>query len=153
MTKKDVLKLFDLLEQLYYGHRRPRDDTTLSIWSTVLKPWNYSEVRDAVIKRARTNRHFPDPSEIAELLPPKIDTSWMKKYIDDRKQCPELYDKFERRAEEIREKYHAAGLPTAAEAKKLGINYAAWCEMVDKAFPDGVPEPEEFEKEQTHGEF
>lgn len=152
MTKNDVLKLFDLLEQLYYGHRRPRDDTTLSIWSTVLKPWSYSEVRDAVIKRARTNRHFPDPSEIAELLPSKSDTSWMKKYIDNR---PEIFEKLDCRAAALREKYHAAGLPTASEAKSMGINYAAWCDMVDKAFPDGVPDPEidENERKQTHGEF
>ena len=51
-----------------------------------------------------------------------------------------MKDKFERRAAQIREKYHAAGLPTAAEAKAMGINYAAWCELVDKVFPDGLME-------------
>ena len=141
MRNSDVHKLFDLLEQLYHGQKRSRDDVTLSIWATVLKPWSYSEVRDAVIKRARTNRHFPDPSEITEYLSPITeDNGWMKKYIDARKQDPEIQDKFERRAAQIREKYHAAGLPTAAEAKAMGINYAAWCELVDKAFPNGIPE-------------
>ena len=140
MTKKDVEKLFDLLEQLYHGQRRSRDDVTLSIWATVLKPWSYPEVRDAVIKRARTNRHFPDPSKITEFLPTKEDNSGMNKYIDDRDGSKELYEKSEAYAEEIREKYHAAGLPTAAEAKKMGINFGAWCALVDKVFPDGMPE-------------
>ena len=149
MTKNDVLKLFDLLEQLYHGHRRPRDDTTLSIWSTVLKPWNYTEVRDAVIKRARTNRHFPDPSELAALLPAQEPSSPYE-VIDVYKYRNE---KWEKRREWRHAQYRAAGIPNAIEAKRQGIPYKVWCEMVDKAFPDGVPEPEEFEKEQTHGEF
>ena len=134
MTINDVQKLFDLLEQLYHGQKRSRDYVTLSIWETILKPWSYPEVRDAVIKRARVNRHFPDPSEIAEFLPAKED----KKCLDDRDGSKELFEKSEAYAEEIREKYHAAGLPTASEAKKNGIDFGAWCDMVDKAF-NGMP--------------
>lgn len=136
MTINDVHKLFNLLEQLYHGQKRSRDDVTLSIWETVLKPWSYPEVRDAVIKRARESRHFPDPSEIAEFLPAKED----KKCLDDRDGSKELFEKSEAYAEEIRAKYHAAGLPTAAEAKKMGINFEGWCSIVDNAFPDGMQE-------------
>ena len=140
MTKNEVPKLFNLLERLYNGHSRPRDNATLTLWATVLEPWSYEEVREAVIKRARENRHFPDPSELATMLPHRPDNSWMRYYIDLR---PDQVEAIERRAAAIRKKYHDAGLPTASEAKKMGINYAAWCEMVDKAFPDGVPEVED----------
>lgn len=136
MTNNDVHKLFDLLEQLYHGQRRSRDNVTLSIWATVLKPWSYPEVRDAVIKRARESRHFPDPSEIAEFLPAKED----KKCFNDHDVNKELFEKSEAYADEVRKKYHDAGLPTAAEAKRMGINFGAWCAMVDKAFTDGMPE-------------
>ena len=69
MKRNDVPRLFDLLEQLYQGKRRPRDEVTVAIWAEVLKPWPYEQVRDAVVRRARENRFFPDPSEIVEYLP------------------------------------------------------------------------------------
>lgn len=147
MTKNDVLKLFNMLERLYNGHSRPRDNATLTLWATVLEPWNYEEVRDVAIKRARENRHFPDPSELATMLPPRPDPSWMKEYIRQRDRRPDLFEKTEKRAAAIRKMYHDAGLPTASEAKNMGINHAAWCEMVNKAFPDGVPDVDISEQE------
>lgn len=143
MTKNEVPNLFNLLERLYNGHSRPRDNVTLTLWATVLEPWSYDEVRNVVIQRARENRHFPDPSELATLLPPRPDPGWMRKYIEQRDKRPDIFEKLDKRADAIRKIYHDAGLPSASEAKKLGINYAAWCEMVDKVFPDGVPEVEE----------
>lgn len=70
MEIDDVTRLFDLLDKLYQGKPRPRDRVTAAVWREVLRPWTYPQVRDAVIKRARTNRYYPDPSEIAELCPP-----------------------------------------------------------------------------------
>lgn len=70
MTKQDVHKLFDLLEHLYQGKKQIRDDVTVAIWAKVFEPWSYPQVRQAVIERARINRYYPDPSEIAEFLPP-----------------------------------------------------------------------------------
>ena len=37
---------------------------TVAIWTEVLKPWSYEQVRTAVVQKARENRFFPDPSEI-----------------------------------------------------------------------------------------
>lgn len=73
MQREDVNRLFDLLEQLYQGKKRPRDKVTVAIWTAVLEPWSYAQVRDGVIRRARENRYFPDPSEIVEYLPPLPD--------------------------------------------------------------------------------
>lgn len=138
MTKDDVIKLFNLLEELYHGHRRSRDNVTLSIWATVLEPWSYAEVRDAVVTRARVNRHFPDPSEIAEFLPlrTKQDASFGK----DMHFC-NAEERLSARAAEIREKYHAAGLPTPSEAKKQGIGFEAWCDMVAAGMPEHEEKP------------
>jgi len=140
MDKNDVIKLFNLLETLYGGHKRPRDNATLSVWASVLKLWSYEEVREAAINRAREKRFFPDPSELVEYLPYRRDDSWVLQYISDR--MTEAEKRTAEHAARIREIYHAAGLPTASEAKSMGINHAAWCEMVNKAFPDGVPEEE-----------
>ena len=83
-SSQDVLRLFDLLERLYQGKKAPRDKVSVAVWREVLKPWSYGTVRDAVIRRARDNRFFPDPSEIAEYcgpapMIPKADTS----FVDD----------------------------------------------------------------------
>jgi hypothetical protein len=138
VTKDDVIKLFNLLEELYHGHRRSRDNVTLSIWATVLEPWSYAEVRDAVVTRARVNRHFPDPSEIAEFLPlrTKRDDSVGKNMLF----CG-AEEKLSAHAAEIREKYHAAGLPTPSEAKKQGIGFEAWCDMVAAGMPEHEEKP------------
>lgn len=69
LERQDVCRLFDLLEQLYQGKKKPRDKVTLAIWAEVLKPWSYEQVRSAVVQRARENRFFPDPSELAAYLP------------------------------------------------------------------------------------
>ena len=135
----DVHKLFNLLESLYNGQKRSRDDVTLAIWSTVLKPWSYAEVRDAVIQRARNNRHFPDPSEIAAYLP-KPEEAVTYEPIDVDKYRNEKHEKIMawRHAQ-----YRAAGIPNAIEAKRQGIPFAEWKAMVEAAFPNGVPDPEE----------
>ena len=74
LTKEDVCRTFDLLEQIYQGKKKPRDNVTLAIWAEILKPWSYAQVRSAVVQRARENRFFPDPSALAACLPPIRDT-------------------------------------------------------------------------------
>ena len=68
LTNAEVNKLFDLLRELH-GKNKPRDRRTLAIWATVLEPWSYAQVRDAAVKRARSNRYYPDPAELANYLP------------------------------------------------------------------------------------
>lgn len=70
MDKDDVLKLFDFLGDIHTNRKPDRSPRSVLEWQTILEPWEYRQVRDAAIKRARTNRYFPDPSELAVLLPP-----------------------------------------------------------------------------------
>lgn len=69
LTTSEVNKLFDLLQELH-GKNKSRDKRTIAIWSKVLEPWNYQQVRAAAIERARGgNRYYPDPAEITQFLP------------------------------------------------------------------------------------
>lgn len=72
LTEGEVNKLFDLLAELH-GKNKPRDRRTVAIWATVLEPWSYPQVRDAAVKRSRGNRYYPDPAELAGLLPPPVE--------------------------------------------------------------------------------
>ena len=69
-SKSDALRLFELLERLYQGRKAQRDNVSVAVWREVLKLWSYETVRDAVIRRSRENRFFPDPSEVAEYCGP-----------------------------------------------------------------------------------
>lgn len=68
LTTAEVNKLFDLLRDLH-GKDKPRDGRTVAIWTAVLEPWDYAQVRTAAVERARENRYSPDPGELAEYLP------------------------------------------------------------------------------------
>ena len=70
MTKNDTLKLFKLLERLYPNRSPAQDAVTMAIWTEVLKPWPYEQVRDAAIRRARCSNLSPQPAEFAAYLPP-----------------------------------------------------------------------------------
>jgi len=144
MEKQEVHKLFNLLETLHAGQKRPRDIGTLSAWADVLALWTYEEVREAAIKRAQKgNRYFPDAAELIEYLPHREDQSWMYKYIEAR--MTEAEKRAAEHAARIREKYHAVGLPTPSEAKRLGLKFSEWKQLVYEKFPDGVPDLDEEE--------
>lgn len=130
---KDVHKLFDLLEKLYQGKKKPRDEATLAIWREVLRPWTYEQVRTAVIERSRVNRFSPDPSELAEFLPPppKRAETVDRYRIDprDRRQMKRVDELMDQAAVE-------KGFPTAAEAKVNGMDYHDWLEALEAAGVD-----------------
>lgn len=118
MNRQDVCRLFDLLEQLYQGKRKPRDNVTVAIWAEVLKPWSYEQVRTAVVQRARENRFFPDPSEIVAYLPAMQ---------EDRPMDERLAAALDRRRQEVDQWWaqrkaalDAAGLPTSSEFVQKG---------------------------------
>lgn len=128
MKRSDVPRLFDLLEQLYQGKRKPRDEVTVAIWAEVLKPWPYEQVRDAAIKRARENRFFPDPSELAEFLSPAP-----KEEEPDERMRPASPSEMRslQWGIEFRKLLTAVleekGLPTTSEAaKEAGMSYTDW---------------------------
>lgn len=143
MTRNDVHRLFDLLGQLYQGNRRPRDAVTVAIWAEVLKPWSYEQVRQAVVERARVNRYYPDPSEIAGFLPPVDEPP-----VD---RCARLGPVELRHRAELKawqKEWHAQlrglGLPDLHEAVEDGITPGEWTRQLIAAgaFDGGVRQKE-----------
>ena len=134
LTKEDVCRTFDLLEQIYQGKKKPRDNVTLAIWAEILKPWSYAQVRSAVVQRARENRFFPDPSELAAYLPPIRDKGAEKSAPDGlleamEKKRKELDDWQEEWHQELRER----GLPTLREAAARGMSPGEWNALLREA--------------------
>lgn len=71
MNTQESEKLLNLLNRLHpRAQKKPTRDEVL-FWREVLKPWDYPTVREAAITRARSNRFYPDPTELAALLPPQ----------------------------------------------------------------------------------
>ena len=69
MNTEDARKLVTLLNRLHPKKPQPLDNDSILFWREVLKPWDYPTVREAAIRRARTNRFYPDPTELAQMLP------------------------------------------------------------------------------------
>lgn len=135
MVKTEVPRLFDLLEQLYQGKKKPRDNVTISIWAQVLKPWTYEQVRAAAVRRARTNRYFPDPSELAELLPKSEE---QQETLLDRNAPPSLSAQKSMemlRAWQVRwhQRLAEMGLPTLREAVAAGMTPGQWARALEEA--------------------
>ena len=135
MNRQDVCRLFDLLEQLYQGKRKPRDNVTVAIWAEVLKPWSYEQVRTAVVQRARENRFFPDPSEIVAYLPAMQ---------EDRPMDERLEAALDRRRQEVdhwwaqrKAALDAAGLPTSSEFVQKGGTVAEYWRLLRAAGIEG----------------
>lgn len=135
MNRQDVCRLFDLLEQLYQGKRKPRDNVTVAIWAEVLKPWSYEQVRTAVVQRARENRFFPDPSEIVAYLPAMQ---------EDRPMDERLAEALDRRRQEVDQWWaqrkaalDAAGLPTSSEFVQKGGTVAEYWRLLRAAGIEG----------------
>lgn len=135
MNRQDVCRLFDLLEQLYQGKRKPRDNVTVAIWAEVLKPWSYEQVRTAVVQRARENRFFPDPSEIVAYLPAMQ---------EDRPMDERLAEALDRKRREVdqwwaqrKSALDAAGLPTSSEFVQKGGTVAEYWRLLRAAGIEG----------------
>ena len=130
MTKQDVCKLFDLLDQLYQGKQKPRDRVTLAIWAEVLKPWSYEQVRDATVQRARENRFSPDPSELAAYLPPLEQegrgTDGSGRYAPVGEAERKSMERLRAWQQEWRQELREQGLPNMREAEEQGMNLEQW---------------------------
>ena len=131
MTRDDVTKLFRLLGELYPNRDIRRDGVQTAIWAEVLKPWTYPQVRDAVIRRARENEYFPNPSEIAKYLPQEPWEAPMPEQARDNgaKASPDLLEWWADRKRALRE----AGLPTAADAMRRGMRMADHMMLLEQA--------------------
>ena len=134
MNRQDVCRLFDLLEQLYQGKRKPRDNVTLAIWAEVLKPWSYEQVRGASICRARENRYFPDPSELTAYLPIAPNEMPVDQGLAESLKQQEIDRWWAQRKAAL----DAAGLPTSAEFVQNGGTVAEYWRLLEEA---GIERP------------
>ena len=132
MEKQDTRRLFSLIETIYpNAKQQSRTAADLEAWTLVLAPWDYEDVKQAVIVRARGNRFYPDVYELVPFLPK------LEKPNAEEAPMPEPSDayleKFYVRAGEQRKRWHDAGIPTPSEAKKQGMTYADWEKMAKGA--------------------
>ena len=130
MEKQDTRRLFSLIETIYPNAKQQSHTAAdLEAWTLVLAPWDYEDVKQAVIVRARENRFYPDVYELVPFLPK------LEKPNAEEAPMPEPSDayleKFYAKAGEQHERWHDAGIPTPSEAKKQGMTYAAWCALAD----------------------
>lgn len=136
MNRQDVCRLFDLLEQLYQGKKKPRDKVTLAIWAEVLKPWSYEQVRSAVVQRARENRYFPDPSELAAYLP-SVELGEQRAGQDFPPELATTLVKRQKELENWQQEWHQElrerGLPSLREAVEQGMSVAQWNALLKEA--------------------
>ena len=132
MEKQDTRRLFNLIETIYpNAKQQPRTPADLEAWTLVLAPWDYEDVKQAVIVRARENRFYPDVYELAALLPkseaPKTKEAPMPEPSDA------YLEKFYAKCEALHDRWKAADIPTPSEAKKQGMTYAGWEAMAKGA--------------------
>ena len=89
-----------------------------------MAPWDYEDVKQAIIVRARENRFYPDVYELAPFLPK------LEKPNAEEAPMPEPSDiyleKFYAKYKSLHERWKAADVPTPSEAKKQGMTYAGW---------------------------
>lgn len=142
LTREDVHKLFDLLRDLH-GKDKPRDERTVAIWSAVLEPWNYRQVRAAALERARENRYYPDPAELTEYLPkipretpagatvPQVTGVSDAKAKDAQERA---FSEWSAARDKLSAQRRAAGLPASlGEASRAGLTPMAWQNALEEA--------------------
>lgn len=69
MTQEDMTKLWTLLASCRRGDPAIQDKNLRAAWSLVLEPYDYRDVREAVLAHFRQSKFFPDVGEITTRLP------------------------------------------------------------------------------------
>lgn len=70
MTQEDMTKLWELLKCCRRGDKAANDKRVKAAWLLVLEPYDYQDVKTAVIAHFRESKFFPDVGEITQRLPP-----------------------------------------------------------------------------------
>lgn len=137
LSRAEICKLFDLLRELH-GKDKPRDGRTVAIWTEVLKPWDYPQVRTAALTRARENRYYPAPAELTAYLPkaprstPAGATAPQATGVSDAIAKAKWEDLRAAWGEQIKER-RMAGIPaTLGEAKRAGMSVEEWQGRVEE---------------------
>ena len=119
MTREDTDNLFKLLAIFRPNDPRAEDTTLKSAWALVLEPYAVEDVRAAV---ADISSRCPPLPQMPHQPPPLTGG-----YIDH------AVEALRERWQELRRQCRAAGVPgTWEEAKKSGLTWAAWMEILDE---------------------
>ncbi len=133
LTREDTDKLFRLLA--FYRPNDPhlKDNALRAVWALTLAPYSVDDVREAVVSYFRTQKYWPDPTDISSRCPqpetPKTKSlpTPTARYIDP------AVESLRERWQELCRQCRAAGVPdTLGEAQKAGLTWAAWMEILDE---------------------
>lgn len=133
LTREDTDKLFELFAFYRPKDPRLRDNALRAVWALTLAPYSVDDVREAVVSYFRTQKYWPDPTDISSRCQqpetPKTQSlpTPTARYIDP------AVESLRERWQELRRQCRAAGVPgTWEEAKKSGLTWAAWMEILDE---------------------
>ena len=132
VTREDTDNLFKLLAIFRPNDPRAEDTTLKSAWALVLEPYAVEDVRAAVAAYFREKKFWPDVTDISSRCPPLPQMPHQPPpltggYIDH------AVEALRERWQELRRQCRAAGVPdTWEEAKKAGLTWAAWMNMLDE---------------------
>lgn len=133
LTREDTDKLFRLLA--FYRPNDPhlKDNALRAVWALTLAPYSVDDVREAVVSYFRTQKYWPDPTDISSRCPqpetPKTQSlpTPTARYIDP------AVESLRERWQDLRCQRRAAGVPdTWEETKKAGLPAAAWMDILDE---------------------
>lgn len=127
MEKRDVLKLWDMLDTLYTdtpADKRPaRDNKTTYAWQLALEPYTYEDVKRAALEHVRKNRFYPAIAELIASVAATAPAPDDNDFVNIGAKQAETEARQRRWYEEHKARRHAAGLMTGVEAKATGIPY------------------------------
>ena len=133
LTREDTDKLFRLLAFYRPNDPRLKDNALRAVWALTLAPYSVDDVREVVVSYFRTQKYWPDPTDISSRCPqpetPKTKSlpTPTARYIDP------AVESLRERWQELRRQCRAAGVPdTLGEAQKAGLTWAAWMEILDE---------------------
>lgn len=135
MEKRDVLKLWDMLDTLYTdtpADKRPaRDDKTIYAWQLALEPYTYEDIKRAALEHVRKNRFYPAIAELITNIVVAAPAPTASELTGTSVKQAEADARQRRWYEAHVARRHALGLPTGVEAKKRGIPFREYCRMVE----------------------
>ena len=113
MTREDTDKLFELFAFYRPKDPRLRDNALRAVWALTLAPYSVDDVREAVVSYFRTQKYWPDPTDISSRCPqpelPKTQNfptpAPTARYIDP------AVEALRERWQELRRQCRAAGVP------------------------------------------
>jgi len=127
MDRDETLAVMTVLKAAYprYYQRMTRRDAeaAVALWERMFAQYSAAEVGKAVDRLIREKRQDFPPSvgDVMSLLPGKLE---LTEPAQDRK-VMDWYEKHVARCREL-------GIPTAVEAKKMGMSSKEWGELADE---------------------